>query len=326
MNINEIAKLAGVSRATVSRYLNDGYVSAEKRRLIKAVIDQTGYVPSSHAQTLRTGKTNLVCVIIPKISSESIGRMVAGISETLAEEGYRTLLANTENDESEEVHYLKILSDNQVDGVILIGTVFTAAHQRAMAELHVPIVVLSQEVEGYSCVYYDDYGSMRELAAHVMRTSRHPAYIGVTSRDLAAGAARSRAFADAAREAGLEVAEGAVRTGNFTYDSGFDLADKIMDQHPDTDLIMCATDNIAAGVISCLRVRGIDVPGRVQVTGVGDSQIARVCMPELTSIHLFYRTSGTEAARLLVHLLDNSSDVRREVKMGFELKLRASTN
>lgn len=80
MNIKEIADMAGVSRATVSRYLNDGYVSEEKRERIRRVIEETGYQPSSQAQTLRTRKTKLVGVILPKINSDSVSRMVAGIT------------------------------------------------------------------------------------------------------------------------------------------------------------------------------------------------------------------------------------------------------
>lgn len=75
MTINEIAKLAGVSRATVSRYLNDGYVSDEKRERIKKVIKETGYVPSAQAQTMRTKKTRVIGVIIPRLNSDSIGGM-----------------------------------------------------------------------------------------------------------------------------------------------------------------------------------------------------------------------------------------------------------
>ena len=97
MNINEIAKLAGVSRATVSRYLNDGYVSEEKRKVIKEVIEQTGYQPSAQAQSLRKQVTGLIGVIIPRIQSESVSRMVAGISRVLSESGYQLLLANTQN-------------------------------------------------------------------------------------------------------------------------------------------------------------------------------------------------------------------------------------
>lgn len=82
MNINDIAKLSGVSRATVSRYLNDGYVSEEKKEKIRKVIEETGYQPSSQAQMLRTKKTRLVGVILPKINSDTVSRMVAGISDS----------------------------------------------------------------------------------------------------------------------------------------------------------------------------------------------------------------------------------------------------
>ena len=103
MNINEIARLAGVSRATVSRYLNDGYVSDEKKAVIRKVIEETGYQPSSQAQMLRTKKTKLVGVIIPKINSDTVGRMVAGISDVLNRSGYQLLLANTDNNIEEEL-------------------------------------------------------------------------------------------------------------------------------------------------------------------------------------------------------------------------------
>ena len=83
MDINQIAQLAGVSRATVSRYLNDGYVSQEKRAAIARVIKETGYVPSQYAKSLRTGKSNVVGVIIPKINSASVSRMVAGMTTVL---------------------------------------------------------------------------------------------------------------------------------------------------------------------------------------------------------------------------------------------------
>lgn len=128
MNINEIAKLAGVSRATVSRYLNNGYVSDEKKERIQEVIDRTGYKPSTQAQTLRTKKTRLIGVILPKINSDSISRMVAGISVVLKEAGYQLLLANTENREKEELEYLRLFSENHVDGIILIATIITREH------------------------------------------------------------------------------------------------------------------------------------------------------------------------------------------------------
>ena len=180
MNINEIAKLANVSRATVSRYFNDGYVSAEKREQIRRVIEETGYKPSAQAQMLRTKKTKQIGVIIPKINSESISGMISGISKELKQAGFWLLLANTENQEREEVEYLKLFSENQVDGIILIGTIFTPAHKRALRALQVPVVVLGQKLEGYSCVYQDDYLAAKESARMMLKDAKHPACLGVT--------------------------------------------------------------------------------------------------------------------------------------------------
>ena len=157
MNINEIARLAGVSRATVSRYLNNGYVSSEKKEVIRKVIQETGYQPSSQAQTLRTKKTSLIGVILPKINSDTISREVAGISDILTRRGYQLILANTNNDVEEELKYLSLFKERQVDGVVFIATMFTRKHKQMLKDYKVPIVLLGQHLDGYPCIYQDDY-------------------------------------------------------------------------------------------------------------------------------------------------------------------------
>ena len=157
MNINEIAELAGVSRATVSRYLNDGYVSEEKRAAIRKVIEDTGYRPSQQARNLRSKVTKLVGVIIPEIESGSVSQMVSGISEVLSVKDYQLLLADTRNNTRAELKYLRIFEKNQVDGIIFMGTMLSREHLYLMEEVEVPIVVTAQEIRQYSCVFQDDY-------------------------------------------------------------------------------------------------------------------------------------------------------------------------
>ena len=183
MNINEIARLAGVSRATVSRYLNDGYVSDEKKAVIRKVIEETGYQPSSQAQMLRTKKTKLVGVIIPKINSDTVGRMVAGISDVLSRSGYQLLLANTDNNIEEELKYLNLFKDNQVDGILFIATMFTAKHRKLLKECKVPVVILGQRLEGYSCVYQDDYHAALKMTQALHENGDKIGYIGVTDKE-----------------------------------------------------------------------------------------------------------------------------------------------
>ncbi|MBQ9518943.1 MAG: LacI family DNA-binding transcriptional regulator, partial [Firmicutes bacterium] len=119
MNISEFAKFAGVSRSAVSRYFNDGYLSEDKKKLIEAAIEKTGYSPSVTARNTSNRVTKLVGVIIPKVSSESCARVTEGISTVLDKAGYKMLLVNTANDNRREVESLELFRTNRVDGVIL---------------------------------------------------------------------------------------------------------------------------------------------------------------------------------------------------------------
>lgn len=319
MNINEIAALAGVSRATVSRYLNNGYVSAEKREQIRKVIEETGYQPSAQAQMLRTKKTGFIGVIIPKINSDSISRMVQGISSVLGNKGYQILLADTHNDVKEEIRYLKQLRQNHVDGIIMIGTYFTKEHYKAMKDITVPMVVLAQCVKDYSCVYYDDYGAAKELTKEALTTGKNPAFIGAIPEDEAVGRERLYGFLDANFELDREIREEYCTNGPFSIENGYESAKKLFAMDDTIDTLICATDKIAIGAVRYLKEIGKKIPEEVQVTGFGDSLLASVCEPNISTVHFYYQTSGEEAANMLVNMIDDNKSVRKEMKMGYQI-------
>ena len=172
MNISEIAKLAGVSSAAVSRYFNNGYISEEKKEAIRKVVEQTGYRPSVQAQTLRTKKTKMIGVIVPKVASTSIGKIVEGILSVLNESGYQMLLAVTQNNPKKELEYLAAFNDKQVDGVIFAATILTAEHKRALKKLSVPVILVGQQYPGHCCIYHDDYHATRDLTGAVVAMGR----------------------------------------------------------------------------------------------------------------------------------------------------------
>lgn len=325
MDINDIARRAGVSRATVSRYLNNGYVSQEKRRLIRRIIQETGYVPSQNAQQLRTGKTRLIGVIIPKINSQSVSRMVAGITDTLAQSNYHVVLANTNNDELLEIDYLNLFCGrHHVDGIILIATVFTPEHEQAFQAMNVPLVVLGQKHDVYTCVYHNDYGAVHDLTRLVLPKARIAAYLGVLEEDQAAGKMRHQGFLDACSDMGVEARPELQLVVDFDADSGFFGAEEILRIAPDVDTIVCATDDIAFGAMMCMREYGRRVPEDVQICGVGDSLLSQIVHPSLTTVHLAYKTSGNEAARLLLAQLDGSEPDTVQQKMGYQVYGRNS--
>lgn len=328
MNISTIAKLAGVSTATVSRYLNHGYVSEEKRQRIREVIERTGYMPSSSAQTLRTGKNNLIGVIVPKISSESVARMVDGITEIVNNSSYQVLLANTGNNTERELEYLKIFRLNNVDGVIFIGTFMSKKHLALMKSYKKPIVLLGQQESGISCVYFDDYGAAEQATDCLIRCGcKNIAHLTVTLRDKAAGRARRSGYIDTLQRNHIPMREELISecTG-FSVQDGISGMQNLLDRDVAFDGLFCATDTIAFGAIDCMRCAGISVPEQVCVSAVGNNRMSAIYSPHLTSVNLSHRTGGMEAGAILMEMIQNGSHIIRSAQMQCRLYERESTS
>lgn len=326
MNISEIAKLAGVSPSSVSRYLNNGYLSAEKKEAVRKVIEETGYRPLVQAQSLRTRRTKTVGVILPKIDSFSIGSVVAGIDSVLEEKGFQILLADTHNSPDKELAYLNTFDDQRVDGVILIGTVFTPKHVALLKKSRVPVVIVGQQLAGMSCVYHDDYHAFYDMTKLVLfKGCRKVGYIGALPQDRAVGQARSRAYCDAVREAGLEEQAAHVVTADFTMVSGREKAQALLETCGPLDALICATDTIAVGALQYLRSQNIRVPQQMMLTGQGASGISEVTAPTITTIRYFYEESGANAAAMLLERLEYPQTPAKEIKLGYTIVENEST-
>ncbi len=349
MTIKEIAQLAGVSSAAVSRYLNGGYISEEKKEKIRKVIEETGYQPSAQARMLRTKRACLVGVVVPKINSESVSRVTAGIEQVLSRRGYQMLLASTDNEPEKEITYLRLFENYPVDGIVLIGTVITAEHRRFLKESKVPVVVVGQYTKYANCIYHDDYGAgkaMGKTVAELMmrtngkrgteETSGKVAYIGVTREDKAVGVSREEGFRAGLKASGVELSEAYTRKAEFTMDSGYHAALDLLDEHPDIQIISCATDTIAAGAIEALlaysreqvpeaasasgtRMMYILNRSDIRVTGFGDNQFLKAVTGGIPTVHFGYKTSGIRGAELLLDVIERGEKIPVEMKLGFRM-------
>lgn len=327
MTINEIAKMAGVSNAAVSRYLNGGSLSQEKKARIRSVIEETGYRPDTYAQMLRTKKIRQIGVIVPKINSHSVAAVTAGISKVLSEANYMVLLANTANTEQRELDYLDLFGANRVAGVILLATIITPEHERKLSESNIPVVLVGQKHKGFPCVYHNDYDAPRELDELLLKKGRRKlCYIGVTERDVAVGQLRKKALLDACQEYGIDKKDIIFLEGDFNRKTGFEIASKFLEKKPDIDGVICATDDLAVGAIRALKNNGYRVPEDVSVVGIGDNWAGQVVEPALTTAHYFYEECGEEAARMMLDLLEpkNNNMPMRQTMLGYELKIRGS--
>lgn len=337
MTIKEIAKLAGVSSAAVSRYLNGGYVSDEKKEQIRKVIEETGYQPSAQARMLRTKKACLVGVVVPKINSESISRITAGVEQILSERNYQMLLAGTDNTPAKEIEYMRLFENYPVDGIILVGTMITAEHRRFLKESKVPVVVIGQHTKFANCIYHDDYGAGEAMGRAVAAKSKKEiAYIGVFREDKAAGAAREDGFRAGLKSMGKELKEENYKVSEFTTKSGYEKVLELLNEKHDIDIISCATDTIAAGAIEAIHAYvGSQIPKNVedtgsrfryilentsiQVTGFGDNQLLKAVTGGIPTVHFGYKTSGIRGAELLLDVIERGENIPVEVKLGYRL-------
>lgn len=321
MTIKEIAQLAGVSSAAVSRYLNGGYVSEEKKEKIREIIEKTGYRPSIQARILRTKQTRLVGVVVPKISSETISRVTDGIGTVLQEKGYQMLLATTDNNPDKELEYMQLFENYPVDGIILIGTILTRKHKKHIRKAKTPIVIIGQHMDGENCIYHDDYGAAKEMGSYVGKSDEKKiAYIGVTREDKAVGIGREDGFTAGLVKSGKKI-EGLLRKeAKFTMESGYEKACELLRAESDIDIICCATDTIAAGVLEAIQKDFPERKGKILVTGFGDNQFLKAVTGGIPTVHFGYKTSGVKGAELLIDVIENGQDISVQMKLGYEMK------
>lgn len=326
MNISEFAKIAGVSKSAVSRYFNDGYLSDEKKEKIKKAISDTGYAPSNSAHAVKTRITKQIGVILPKLSGESSARVIEGITEFLNSEGYQILLANTANDYNKEIHFLNLFKQNRVDGVILLATVFTDLHRRILAKMHVPVIIVGQNIKGYSCVCHNDEGAAYALTKLMLgKGVKSPGFIGANMNDIAAGKNRRLGFERAVKEMGLTLNKDFCHIAKFSIDSGYEKAKLMFSGKKHPDGIFCATDNIAAGLMLYCRESGVKIPEDLLICSIGDTRMGELAYAPLTTAHFHYKTAGISAADMLLTEIKSSNIIPRTLQLDFEIIERKST-
>lgn len=326
MNIADIAKMAGVSNAAVSRYFNNGYISEAKKEAIRKVVEKTGYRPSVQAQTLRTKKTKMIGVIIPKIASSAIGSVVEGILEVLNANGYHMLLADTTNNPEKELEYLNVFTEKQVDGVILVATIITKEYKEILEKMKVPVIIVGQKVSGQYCVYHDEYHCMYDMTRIFLdQGCKKLGYISAPMEDKATGLYRYNGFCDAIKENGDEDISYHMSIGNFDYETGYACAKELMEKHPDIDGIVCATDSMSIGAMTYLKDHGYRVPEDVLLSGHGNAMYTNATTPAITTVQYSFGESGVKGAEILLQRLNGKESAVKEMMLGYTIREKGST-
>lgn len=326
ITIKEIAKLADVSSATVSRVVNNtGYVSDAVREKVTRIVEQYEYVPSESAKTLRTKKSKIIGVILPKIGTETTSRIVNGINETLSAKGYQMVLASTDLDPANEIKFIKLLRNRQVDGIILNATSINEPLIKEINNLDIPFTTIGQDIPGTSVITYNNYEVAKGLTEYLINKGHHKiGFIGVEETDPAVGQDRKKGYLDAMKEHSLSVEDNWMHLGNFEMNTGEKSAELIMSRSlVKPTAIFAVTDRLAIGAMKWLRLR-YKIPREVAIVGIGASEMGEIIEPALTTVDFKNEEAGKEAAHSILQQISGTQTNPIKMLLNYRLIERDS--
>jgi len=306
--LEAVAALAGVSRGTVSRVINDSpQVSPRAREAVRKAIDELGFVPNRAARTLVTQRTDSVALVVSEseerfFAEPYFAAVVRGISAGLAGSGLQLLLAVAQSPSEREQleHYL---TGQHVDGVLLVSLHGIDTLPARLEARGVPAVLGGRPLGGaqpVACVDADNRGGARQAVAHLVAGGRRRIAAIPGPQDMTVGLERHAGYLDGLAEAGLTADDSLVEPGDFSLDSGVRAAATLLERRPDLDAIFAASDAMAIGAMRSLRATGRSVPADVAVVGFEDSPSAAHTDPPLTTVHQPVEAMGREMVRLLL--------------------------
>ncbi|WP_082233264.1 LacI family DNA-binding transcriptional regulator [Halobacillus massiliensis] len=315
--INDIAKMANVSRTTVSRVLNNnGYVSEEVRKRIVKIVEETGYIPSLSAKSLRTKKSGVIGVILPRINTETASRVVSGINEVVAKENFQILLTDTELDRSKEIEYIKLLQSRHVDGIILLATNINNKLISTIKDANLPFISLGQDLPDVTSIVYDDYHAAADLTNMLVNHGHKKiAFIGVKEDDPSVGQLRKKGYLDTLSKYELPIVESWIQTGDFSIESGYEsMKNIIKDNRQLPTAVFAVTDSMAIGAMEYLREQGFKIPNDMAVAGIGASTLSKHVTPSLTTVDYFNKEAGEKTARLLIDQIKKKKEKEKYIQ------------
>jgi DNA-binding LacI/PurR family transcriptional regulator len=330
--LEEVAKLAGVSRATASRvFTASPRVSPRARRAVERAAHKLSYAPNRAARTLVTGRNDSIGLVIPEPTTLLFGdpffpRLVRGISEVLAARQLQLVLLAPQSAE-DEARLEGYLAAGHVDGILMVSLHGTDPLPERLLSRGMPLVLGGRPMSSAPLTYVDidNVGGARLAVEHLLAIGRTRIATITGPLDMAAGIDRLQGYREAIRQSGLQTDESYVHIGDFGHESGAIGMRALLDRLPKLDAVFCASDVMAPGALTVLRQRRRRVPQDVAVVGYDDSEIASSTVPPLSSVRQPDEEMGREMARLLLSKIDSAESGVRRVILATELVVRASS-
>ena len=328
--IRDVAARAGVSTATVSRVLAGiGSPKPETSTAVLGAVEELDYRPSGVARSLRMRRTRTFGLIVTDIQNPFFPELVQAADVAARARGYSILLGSAAYDEQRAVHYLDLMVDRRVDGMIIASSQLSEASWTWLAASPVPLVVVNAEPAGVpvTLVTSDNRGGSRLAAEHLLALGhRSIAYIR-GAESFSADVPRLTGFREACRDAGVPVEDRPELRGDGQFDGGERAVTELLSRASPVTAIACYNDVTAIGALRTLRAAKVSVPSEISVVGCDDIVAASWVAPALTTVAQQKSEMGRIAVERLAEILDHPENppAAETIRLPMVLQIREST-
>ena len=310
--IREVAQLAGVSPATVSRVMNGtAKVDEEKRKRVEDAIRETGFKPNKLARALFKNSSGLIGLIVPNIDNPFFNEIAKAIEEEAYNKGLHIVLCSSGNNTQKEADNIQMLEQMKADGIILITN---GNHTGRMIEkCSLPVIVVDRHITDCGEIAHieaDHYQGGKLAAEFLVKCGCRSIVCLRGPQEFTSGRLRYQGYCDVCRENGIP--ERYVDT-KYSFESGIKAAYEMLERFPETDGIVATNDMVAISSYKVLRSKGIRVPEDIQIVGFDDIRFSSLVSPAVTTIHQPITEMGKRAVEIIFRYAEGSEYSEKNV-------------
>ena len=309
MNLKQVAAVAGVSVSTVSRVLNGkSYVNEETRRIVTEAIRKTNYQPNALAQSLKMGRSNTICLMIPSIENLMFPKLTRGVEDEARKNGMTVFLCNTDEDAAIEKSYLETMKQRWIDGFIVCSLSSDAPHIRSLRDEGCPLVLVNRfeesDIGKVDTVTSDNFQIGYDATRYLARIGHKRIAIVCGREELLLYRERLRGYRKALADSGLPEREEYLLRESGGSNGFYYQIRELAEQGQLPDAIFCTSDPKAFVVMHALHDMGLRIPEDVAVIGVDNVSMSAMVEPPLSTITQHLYDMGMEAAKSLIRQIE----------------------
>jgi LacI family transcriptional regulator len=330
MKIIDVAKLAGVSPATVSRVLNGSALVKEKtKQKVLLAVEELGYFPNAAAKQLRSQKTMTIGVVVTDINISYNADIIKGIENIAHPRKYKVLICDSDNQKEKEHDYLSLLMDRTVDGMIFVAPHLKDQVLIDLAERNYAIGLIGRYIEHLKipCAHTDNVKFSKDVVEHLIeRGHRQIAFLSGYA-DVVDSYERLEGYIKALRDRQISFRPELIESGNFNEEGGYAAIKRLFAKNIPFSAVYAANDEMALGVYTACRELGMDIPKQLAIVGVDNDRICKYIHPTLSTVNQPKYTMGALISEKLIDQMnENEFSNQREFKVDSQLIIRGSSD